>query len=440
MRVLFTTFAAKVHMYSQVPLAWALHTAGHEVRVASQPDLVDAITGTGLTAVPVGHALNLEEGMKQVDDSLGEGGGHEDAEASGEPDAEPELDITESRPERLTWDYSLGVFASMTAVVFQNQCPEEMIDDLAGFAREWKPDLVVWDTMTFAGAVAARACGAASARLLFGVDHVARMRAAFVAHLRERPPQLRDDPMEEWLSTAMRRLGCPGDFDEDMVVGQWTIDPTPSWMRSPLDLQYVPVRYVPYNGPATVPEWLREEPKRKRVCVTLGLSHREVQGGDEISIRLLLDAVAGLDIEVVATLDASQLDKLENVPENVRVVDFVPLNALLPTCSAILSHGGSGTLATALAHGVPQLVIPSTIWDSADKAEQLEAQGAGLYVRDVRRLSASVLRDQLLRLLDEPSFAENAARLRREMVGTPTPNDIVPLLEKLTAEHRKPTA
>ncbi|MEE3921336.1 hypothetical protein V2I01_33205 [Micromonospora sp. BRA006-A] len=70
MRVLFTTFAAKVHMYSQVPLAWALHTAGHEVRIASQPDLADDITHTGLTAVPVGPALNLEEGMRQTEEGL----------------------------------------------------------------------------------------------------------------------------------------------------------------------------------------------------------------------------------------------------------------------------------------------------------------------------------------------------------------------------------
>jgi len=36
------------------------------------------------------------------------------------------------------------------------------------------------------------------------------------------------------------------------------------------------------------------------------------------------------------------------VPGNVRLVEFVPLNALLPTCSAVIHHGGPQTVAAAL--------------------------------------------------------------------------------------------
>lgn len=36
MRILFTTFAARSHFNVQVPLAWALRTAGHDVPVASR--------------------------------------------------------------------------------------------------------------------------------------------------------------------------------------------------------------------------------------------------------------------------------------------------------------------------------------------------------------------------------------------------------------------
>ncbi|MEV4754140.1 activator-dependent family glycosyltransferase [Micromonospora sp. NPDC049559] len=436
MRVLFTTFAAKVHMFTQVPLAWALQTAGHEVCVASHPDLVESIRRTGLTAVPVGEPLNLDAQMKQVEDNL-----HGD-EAPAEPDGqqgdgqqgdEPDLDITETRPEKLTWDYLLGTFTAMTSVVFQNQCAESMTDDLVSFARSWGPDLVVWDTMTFAGPVAAKASGAAHARLLFGLDHIARMRASFLDLLSQRPEPLRDDPLREWLTWTLARYGC--EFGEDAVVGQFTIDPTPAWMRFPLDLHYVPFRYVPYNGPSTYPDWLREPPKRRRVCISLGLSHREVQGGDEVSVTDLLEAVADLDVEVVATLDPKQLDGV-SVPENVRAVDFVPLNALLPTCSAMISHGGSGTCGTALVHGVPQLIVPAKIWDSLDKAERLADYGAALYVRHPERLTVEELRGKLLRLLDEPSFRQRARQLRREILGTPAPNQIVPVLERLTAEHR----
>ncbi|WP_051915552.1 hypothetical protein [Streptomyces aureocirculatus] len=58
-RVLFVLYAEKTHLFIQVPLARAFAAAGHEVRVASQPELVPEITRAGLTAVPVGrdHAM-----------------------------------------------------------------------------------------------------------------------------------------------------------------------------------------------------------------------------------------------------------------------------------------------------------------------------------------------------------------------------------------------
>ncbi|MEU5884531.1 activator-dependent family glycosyltransferase [Spirillospora sp. NPDC047279] len=430
MRVLFATFASKSHMQILVPMAWALHTAGHEVRFASQPDLADEITKSGLTAVCVGEPLNLEENIEGVNENVGDDANREQSEA------DVGLDMSETRPERLTPEYMLTVFTVMTSLVFQNECPESMADDLVTFCREWQPDLVVWDTMTFAAPVAAKACGAAHARLIFGLDLVGHMRAAFLEALDAQPPEVRDDPLGEWLDYTAGRFGV--DFDETLVTGQWTIDPMPQALRLPVpDLHYVPVRFVPFHGQSTIPKWLHEAPKRRRVCLTLGLSHREVRGGDKASIADLLESVADLDVEVVATLNAEQLKNVPNLPENVRAVDFVPLDALLPSCSAVIHQGGSGTTSTAVAHGVPQLIVPTMMWDTYNRAQGLEEYGAGLYLRDTANIfSSGELRAGLIRLLEEPSFAENATRLRQEQLGTPSPNDIVPLLEKLTAEHR----
>ncbi|MEN3584070.1 hypothetical protein AAH978_07940 [Streptomyces sp. ZYX-F-203] len=58
-RVLFTTFAAKSHAHIHIPLAWALRSAGHDVCVASRPDLTECISHTGLTAVGMGEPLGL---------------------------------------------------------------------------------------------------------------------------------------------------------------------------------------------------------------------------------------------------------------------------------------------------------------------------------------------------------------------------------------------
>ena len=58
MRVLLASYPDRPIFHPMVPLAWALRTAGHEVRFACQPAFADTITRAGLTAVPVGRDGN----------------------------------------------------------------------------------------------------------------------------------------------------------------------------------------------------------------------------------------------------------------------------------------------------------------------------------------------------------------------------------------------
>ncbi len=418
MRVLFQTLPTKAHAFPQVPLAWALRAAGHEVCVASSPELVDDITASGLAAVPIGPELDQA--------AMAEQNREREKELSDDtPNPENLLRLDELRPELLTYDFTHGLFTVLTTLVLKTFSPPRMIDDLVRFARVWKPDLVIWDTMVLAGPVAAKACGAAHARLLYGLDLVGHMRERYLAQMLRRPPGLREDPIEEWLAPTLARYGHA--FTEDVVVGQWTIDPVPQALRLETAHLGVPMRGVPYNGRAIVPEWLREPPKRRRVCLTLGLSHREVLGGDTAPVADLLAAMEGLDAEVVATLTADQIGGAR-VPDNVRVVDFVPLNELLPTCSAVVHQGGFGQSQSALVHGVPQVVVPNGLWDTVPRARRLQDLGVGLYGGDVREM--------LVRVLGEPSFAHAAKRLRQEILATPAPREIVPVLERLTADYR----
>lgn len=432
MRVLFTTFAAKSHLHIQIPLAWALRSAGHDVCVASQPDLVEYISHAGLTAVGVGESLGLDVQMAGANRRRDE---NEEA-AADDPDFLTHADLSGLDPERRSYPYLRQAFELMAHHVYPALSSEAMTDDLVEFARHWKPDLVLWDTHTFAGAIAATATGAVHARVLFGADLLAHSRAMFLRESSLLPAAERSDPLADWLGGALDRYDRP--FTEDVVTGRWAVDPVPASMRLPSDQHHVPVRYVPYNGPAVLPGWLSDPVERPRVCLTLGWSGRDVLGADRASVGELLTAVADLDVEVVATLSAAQLERLKKVPDNVRVLDFVPLDALLPTCSAVIHQGGAGTFQTSQLHGVPQIIVPDLLWDYAYKMRHVESTGSGLAVPDVDRFTAAELRGMLVRLLDEPSFAENAAGVRREMLGMPAPRDVVPVLERLTAEHRGP--
>lgn len=428
MRVMFATLATRSHFYTQVSLAWALRAAGHEVCVASQPDLVDDINRAGLTAAPVGVPLKVDEMMQESDRLAEVAKGTEGVDWSYWPE---NLDLGETRPEKLTYDYVHGVLTSHAALVFPYVYSERAVGELVEFARWWKPDLVIWDTLTFAGGVAARACGAAHARLLFGLDLVGWVRQAHNDYRARRPPPLREDPMEEWLGPILEGHGSR--FGEDAVVGQWTIDPSPASLRLPVRHLTVPMRYVPYNGPSTIPEWLRRPPRRPRICLTLGVAFREVVGGDRVSVSDLLDSIAELDVDVIATLNDGQIPPGASLPSNVKTVDFVPLDALLPSCSAVIHHGGAGTFHTALKHGVPQVIVPSNMWDATHQSRHLANAGAGLYARSP---SPDRLRSILGRVLTDPSFRHGAARLRAETLAAPSPSALVPTLERLTGYHR----
>ncbi|RCV47357.1 activator-dependent family glycosyltransferase, partial [Marinitenerispora sediminis] len=226
MRVLMTSFAQNAHFNGTVPLAWALRTAGHEVRVASQPALTTDITTAGLTAVPVGADHHLDTVMRHA------------GPAMFAPLRDP--DFLENRPDRLDLDLLRYWDTVFTSMVYSQANGDTMVDDLVDFARHWRPDLVVWEPFTFAGAVAARVCGAAHARLLSFPDMFLSTRDAFLRKTYRRPAAQHDDTLAEWLTWTLARHGRP--FDEEIVTGQWTIDQMPPGVRLPLGRPTVPMR------------------------------------------------------------------------------------------------------------------------------------------------------------------------------------------------------
>lgn len=113
------------------------------------------------------------------------------------------------------------------------------------------------------------------------------------------------------------------------------------------------------------------------------------------------------------------------LPENVRTVDWIPINAALPYCAGVVHHGGAGSVLGALACGVPQLVVPGP-GDRRHNAELVARRGAGLAVPE-REISTAVLD----RLVTDPALATAAAEVRAEMASMPDPAEVVPRLAEL---------
>ena len=64
------------------------------------------------------------------------------------------------------------------------------------------------------------------------------------------------------------------------------------------------------------------------------------------------------------------------LPEGVIHLDFVPFSLLLPQAAAIVHHGGIGTLAKAVASGIPQVIMPLS-HDQPDNAMRIMRLGIG---------------------------------------------------------------
>ncbi|MGW0809542.1 glycosyl transferase, partial [Nonomuraea sp. NPDC002799] len=203
MRILFAVNPQKSIFQYMVPLAWALRTAGHEVRVACQPSFAGVVTQAGLTAVPVGEDRNQWRITEHRQDAL-------DALRVGIMAPYDAFDD----PAKATWDYlKPGMADAVKGWHRVSSFP--MIAGLVEFARWWRPDLIIWEPLTFAAPIAAKASGAAHARLLYGIDVYGGVRRLYQHLNRQQPPDRRTDPLADWLTGYARKYGF--DYTDDML-------------------------------------------------------------------------------------------------------------------------------------------------------------------------------------------------------------------------------
>jgi len=90
---------------------------------------------------------------------------------------------------------------------------------------------------------------------------------------------------------------------------------------------------------------------------------------------------------------------------------FWPLAQVLPYADVLVHHGGIGTAARALEHGVPQLIV-LRVFAQASNAEWLRALGV-CSVMDPRVYSVAAVSDHLCQLLSQVEYQRAAARAAR---------------------------
>jgi UDP:flavonoid glycosyltransferase YjiC (YdhE family) len=101
--------------------------------------------------------------------------------------------------------------------------------------------------------------------------------------------------------------------------------------------------------------------------------------------------------------------------------------------AAMVCHGGSGTVTMGLAAGVPMAVVP-LFADQPYNAQSIAAIGAGIALEGGVDALAG-LGDAVSRLLVDPAYAANAARVADEMRALPTVDVAPAIVRELVADR-----
>ena len=382
MRVLFSSTRGAGHLQPLLPYARALVARRHEVAVAAPEEVSKTVRDAGLPHLPFDHP---------GDDALAP-----------------------------IWARLRGASeAAMTIVaseIFAGVNARAALPKLQATIREWRPDLVVRDSVEFGALVAAEAAGVRHARV-----------AVHSVSFEELFPALVGPPVDALRTAA----GLPADdgasLRAEAVFSSFpaSLDRVPdgSRMRAPLRARVVEA--APSSAPVA---WAPVEDPRPLVYITFGTIVGSTPHLRSV-YRTSLDAVADLPVRALLTTGRGlEPGALGAIPDNVHVEEWIPQRDILPRVAALVCHGGSGTLLGGLAAGLPVVIVPMGA-DQPHNGRLVAAAGAGL---TLEKPDAAALRAAVQTALDGPGLRLQARRLAEEIAAMPTIDDVVDAMVGLT--------
>jgi len=139
------------------------------------------------------------------------------------------------------------------------------------------------------------------------------------------------------------------------------------------------------------------------------------------------EACVGLDTQLVIALGGGLATQaLPNLPGNPIVVKYAPQLELLQKASLTICHSGTNTVLESLFYGVPIVAIPIAN-DQAGVATRIAWSGVGKFITP-SSLTINRLRQAIQEVLTQPSYKENALRLKtaiQKAGGVPRAVDII---------------
>jgi UDP:flavonoid glycosyltransferase YjiC (YdhE family) len=281
--------------------------------------------------------------------------------------------------------------------------------DARDVLEDLRPDLAIVDCMLPAALAAARATGTPAVSLVhffYGPARTTMLRegGGYTTDLRA-------------LTATHEALGL-GPVRDGLAVWEAVellLVTAPRW----LDLDAGPPAHVVHAGPLDVRTQVgapsRAASSPQRVLLTFSTT---VMDDQPALVDRVCTAVAALDVHAVLTLGPALDRDALDLPDQIEVLEFGDHDRLMPTCAAVVGHGGLGTMLRALAHGLPQLLLPLGR-DQAFNASRTEQLAAGIVLPP--DAPAERISTELRTLLAEPRFAV-AARQAAARIAADQPD------------------
>jgi UDP:flavonoid glycosyltransferase YjiC (YdhE family) len=384
MRVLFTAVPAIGHFLPVVPLATAFRAAGHEVLVALAQH-AEVAARAGLPVVDVAPDYDAVAVTRRV---------------------------LEEDPEFLESVWNVTVTPDMTiaprAPMFAG-INRPLVPGTVELADRWRPDLVVYEQTATVGPMVAARLGVPAVQqniAILSTGDAHRATAALLGDLCEKydVPQL-PDPL-----TTIEVI-------------------PPSMLSVPAEGWHLGGR--PYNGGGVLGSDWPSRPARPLIAVTLGSGFSAGFYGLG-ALEPVLAAAAEVDADFLIALGEAATDGLGPLPPNVRSLDrWFPYSELFRTCTAVVHHGGGGSIMTAIDAGIPQMVVRGDGDPGAQiMGDAVQDRGVG-----ISTTPGSVTSAQLERLFTDDSLKRATDEVAAEVAALPTPAVIAARLTGLVEDR-----
>ncbi|HEU4329929.1 MAG TPA: glycosyltransferase [Lapillicoccus sp.] len=192
------------------------------------------------------------------------------------------------------------------------------------------------------------------------------------------------------------------------VVGFWWSEPDSTWTPSP-ELE----AFLAAGDPP----------------VLLGFGSMAAGTGD--AERLADVAVTALrSVGVRGILQAGWSGLAAAEDDDILSIGEAPHEWLLPRVAAMVHHGGAGTTAAAIHHGVPAVPVP-VLADQPFWSDRVHRQGAATEPIPFRHLTAERLAFALRQVLYVPSYRANAQVLARKVAEEDGAGAVLAAIERL---------